>query len=155
MRVIVGGNQGRYWHFQGLMKSSLVPVLLMEWAPLSFPPPSLLSLSDSLTHSFHCLSLISPYPSLSPSLTNSPNYKAQRIWRTGSPKGSCLQNQVHLCLYVCKYMCVCVFQWVHTETLEAGILLWYVVVCVFVWVTWKNWSSFYYFYSPSNWPHYL
>lgn len=113
-------NQGVYCLFQGLMKSSLVPVLPMDWASLSLPPPFFLSLIGS--PSFSHLSF-PPCPSLSPSLTNSPNYKAQRIWRTGSPKGSCLQNQV--CLSVC------VWVWLHVSQ---HVCVWKLVcmyVCIF------------------------
>lgn len=109
MCVIVGGNQGRYWHFQGFMKSSLVPVLLMERASLSFPPPSLLSPSDSLTHSTVFLSARStpPYPLLSLTLliTKHRGSDEQVALRAAVYKTRC--TSVCMCVNTCASACVC------------------------------------------------
>lgn len=100
--------------FQGLMKSSLVPVLPMEWASLSLNPPLLLFF-------FLSLPLYPPHPttsypllSLTLIITKHRGSDEQVALRAAVYKTRCASMCVCVCVF--EYMCVsmCVFECLRT-----------------------------------------
>lgn len=95
--------------FQRQIISLLIPAVgmghLVFFLFLTFLSSSFCLILSSLSFSFP----LSSHP------FHPPNYNPQRIWQTGSPEGSCLKNQVCVCVREPKCVSMFVPEFVHSS----------------------------------------